>query len=52
VGEVRAAVIRAHRAITDAIVQGDADAAKRRMERHLRAYADSVSAEAEAVDIG
>jgi DNA-binding FadR family transcriptional regulator len=50
VGEVRGAVIRAHRAITEAIVRGDADAAKRRMERHLRAYADSVSAA--DVDIG
>jgi DNA-binding FadR family transcriptional regulator len=38
-GDIRAAVVRAHRGITDAIEQGHADAAKRRMERHLAAYA-------------
>jgi DNA-binding FadR family transcriptional regulator len=36
---VRSAVVRAHRAITDAIEHGHADIAKRRMERHLNAYA-------------
>jgi DNA-binding GntR family transcriptional regulator len=41
--EVRTAVIRAHRAVTDAVVCGDADAAKRRMERHLNAYAATVA---------
>ncbi|MGB8266790.1 MAG: FCD domain-containing protein [Candidatus Velthaea sp.] len=51
-GEIRAAVTRAHRAITDAVVKGDAEAAKRRMERHLRAYADSAgAAEIEHIEI-
>jgi len=49
---LRPAVLRAHRAITDAVVAGDAEAAKRRMERHLRAYADSTGdAAAEPIDI-
>jgi DNA-binding FadR family transcriptional regulator len=38
-GDIRAAVILAHQRITDAVVHGQADAAKRRMERHLNAYA-------------
>jgi GntR family transcriptional repressor for pyruvate dehydrogenase complex len=38
-GEVRSAVMRAHLRINEAIEAGDADAAKRRMERHLNAYA-------------
>jgi DNA-binding FadR family transcriptional regulator len=37
--DVRSAVVRAHRAITDAIERNQADAARRRMERHLNAYA-------------
>jgi DNA-binding FadR family transcriptional regulator len=41
--EVRSAVIRAHRAVTDAVVRGDAAAAKRRMERHLHAYAATIA---------
>jgi DNA-binding FadR family transcriptional regulator len=36
--DIRAAVVRAHRGITDAVERGQPDAAKRRMERHLRAY--------------
>jgi DNA-binding FadR family transcriptional regulator len=35
---VRDAVLVAHRRILDAIVAGDADAAARRMARHIRAY--------------
>ena len=51
-GILRPAVLRAHRAITDAVVAGDAEAAKRRMERHLRAYAESTGeAAAESIDI-
>ncbi len=38
-GDVRNAVMQAHLRINEAIEQGDADAAKRRMERHLNAYA-------------
>jgi DNA-binding FadR family transcriptional regulator len=38
-GDIRAAVTRAHRGITEAVERRQADAAKRRMERHLRAYA-------------
>jgi DNA-binding FadR family transcriptional regulator len=36
---VRDAVIHAHRAVMDAIRDGDGDAAARRMERHVSAYA-------------
>jgi GntR family transcriptional regulator, transcriptional repressor for pyruvate dehydrogenase complex len=36
--EVREAVLRVHARIEQAIVDGDADAARRRMERHVRAY--------------
>jgi DNA-binding FadR family transcriptional regulator len=43
-------VIRAHRRITDAVERGLADAAKRRMERHLNAYA-ATAGEAAASDI-
>jgi len=52
-GILRPAVLRAHRSITDAVVAGDAEAAKRRMERHLRAYADSTPpiAAVESIDI-
>jgi GntR family transcriptional repressor for pyruvate dehydrogenase complex len=35
---VRAAVLRAHASIQKAIVGGDPDAARRRMERHVKAY--------------
>jgi DNA-binding FadR family transcriptional regulator len=38
-GDIRSAVILAHQRITDAVIRGEADAAKRRMERHLNAYA-------------
>jgi DNA-binding FadR family transcriptional regulator len=49
---LRPAVLRAHRAITDAVVAGDAQAAKRRMERHLRAYGESPgNAAGESIDI-
>lgn len=41
--ESRTAVARAHRRITDAIRSGDADAAKRRMERHVTAYSEKVT---------
>ncbi len=40
--EVRTAVIRAHGRITDAIREGDGDAAARRMGRHVSAYAEQV----------
>jgi DNA-binding FadR family transcriptional regulator len=43
-GDIRAAVILAHQRITDAVVRGQADAAKRRMDRHLNAYAATVNA--------
>jgi GntR family transcriptional repressor for pyruvate dehydrogenase complex len=36
--EVRTAVIRAHDRVQRAIIDGDADAARRRMERHIKAY--------------
>jgi len=42
-GEIRTAVIHAHHRITEAVAQRDADAAKRRMERHLSAYAATAS---------
>ncbi len=41
--EIRGAVVRAHRGVTDAVVRGQPDAAKRRMERHLTAYADTIA---------
>jgi DNA-binding FadR family transcriptional regulator len=40
---VRDAVARAHRSVTDAVIRRQADAAKRRMERHLDAYATAVA---------
>jgi DNA-binding FadR family transcriptional regulator len=52
-GEIRSAVIHAHQSITDAVVRGQADAAKRRMERHLNAYAATIGeTESESVDVG
>jgi DNA-binding FadR family transcriptional regulator len=41
--DVRPAVIATHRAIGEAIAAGDGEAAKRRMERHLGAYAATAS---------
>jgi DNA-binding FadR family transcriptional regulator len=41
--DIRPAVIRAHRSVTDAVIRGQADAAKRRMERHLQAYAQTLA---------
>jgi DNA-binding FadR family transcriptional regulator len=32
-------VLRAHQAVTSAIIAGDPAAARRRMERHINAYA-------------
>lgn len=40
--EVRATTIRAHRTITEAIRARDPEAAVRRMERHVHAYAEAV----------
>jgi DNA-binding GntR family transcriptional regulator len=40
--EVRSAVIHAHQRVMDAIRERDADAAARRMERHVGAYIDDV----------
>jgi DNA-binding FadR family transcriptional regulator len=37
--EIEAAVLRAHQAVTSAIIAGDPAAARRRMERHINAYA-------------
>jgi GntR family transcriptional repressor for pyruvate dehydrogenase complex len=48
--DIRPAVVRAHRAVTEAVVRGQADAAKRRMERHLNAYAATL-ADAESADV-
>jgi DNA-binding FadR family transcriptional regulator len=48
--EIRAAVVRAHRGITEAIEARQPDAAKRRMERHLSAYAATAAA-TDALDI-
>ena len=39
---VRDAAIRAHRSVTEAIRTGDADAATRRMQRHVHSYATAV----------
>jgi GntR family transcriptional regulator, transcriptional repressor for pyruvate dehydrogenase complex len=36
--DVREAVLKAHDRVEKAIIAGDADAARRRMERHVRAY--------------
>ena len=47
---IRRAVVRAHRSVTDAVIRGQADAAKRRMERHLYAYAETL-ADADSVDV-
>lgn len=40
--KVRATAIRAHRSITEAITQHDADAAQRRMLRHVHGFAEAV----------
>ena len=48
--DIRTAVIRAHRGVTDAVIRGEADAARRRMERHLHAYAATI-ADAEPGDV-
>ena len=40
--EMRKVVIRAHRRVLEAIVAGDPDAARRRMERHVKAYREQV----------
>jgi DNA-binding FadR family transcriptional regulator len=50
-GEIRAAVVRAHRGITEAVERGAADAARRRMERHLHAYAATIEADGTAIDV-
>ena len=42
---VRQETLRAHDRVTDAIRDGDGDAARRRMSRHVRAYAESVNVE-------
>jgi GntR family transcriptional repressor for pyruvate dehydrogenase complex len=46
---VRAAVLRAHGRVLDAIRGGDADGAHRRMARHLQAYVAAVADQAPAV---
>jgi DNA-binding FadR family transcriptional regulator len=45
-GDVRSAVIRAHRGVTAAVEAGESETAQRRMERHLNAYAATAIAEA------
>ena len=51
--DIRPAVVRAHRGVTDAVVRGHADAAKRRMERHLNAYAEKLAqTESTEVNVG
>jgi DNA-binding FadR family transcriptional regulator len=42
--DVRSVVLKAHRRIVDAIVQGDAEAAGRRMARHLAALTQQMRA--------
>ena len=42
--EVRRVVLKAHRRILDAIVDNDADAARRRMSRHLAALTEAMKA--------
>ncbi|MGD9941783.1 MAG: FadR/GntR family transcriptional regulator [Burkholderiaceae bacterium] len=42
--EIRVTVARAHRRVLDAIVAQDADAARRRMQRHVSAYSQRVDA--------
>ena len=42
--EVQEAVAKAHRKVGQAIIAGDADAARRRMARHLNAYSKQVAA--------
>jgi GntR family transcriptional repressor for pyruvate dehydrogenase complex len=50
--DIRPAVVRAHRSVTEAVIRGQADAAKRRMERHLHAYAETLAdAESGNVDV-
>jgi DNA-binding FadR family transcriptional regulator len=46
--EIRAAVVRAHRGVTDAVLRGQPEAAKRRMERHLTAYTETLARVASA----
>ena len=51
--EVRTIVTKAHRRIIEAIADGDADAARRRMERHVGAYCEQVRSKApESVEAG
>jgi DNA-binding FadR family transcriptional regulator len=49
--EMRASVIYAHRRITEAVVAGDPETAKRRMERHLNAFSESIAAATESTEI-
>jgi GntR family transcriptional repressor for pyruvate dehydrogenase complex len=51
--DVRAVTARAHRSITNAIRSGDADAASRRMRRHVHSYAQAALAvdEREAITV-
>jgi GntR family transcriptional repressor for pyruvate dehydrogenase complex len=49
--EVRRTTLRAHRSITKAIRDGDPDAALRRMDRHVHAYANAVAAVEDRTEI-
>ncbi|WP_441343001.1 FadR/GntR family transcriptional regulator [Nocardia sp.] len=49
--QVRNTTLRAHRSVTRAIKDRDADAAARRMARHVHSYAESVLAVEERTDI-
>ncbi|MBZ5738429.1 FadR/GntR family transcriptional regulator [Nocardioides mangrovi] len=46
--QVRADTCRAHLAITEAVRAGDADLARRRMDRHVRAYVEAVGEDLDA----
>ncbi len=50
--DVREQVVKAHRRIYEAIVAGDGDAARRRMERHLGAYSRRAAEVLPAVEAG
>ncbi|CAB4851816.1 unannotated protein [freshwater metagenome] len=48
---VRATTLRAHRSVTNAVRDGDVDAALRRMTRHVHSYAEAVLAADERSEI-
>lgn len=50
--QIRAATLRIHERVAAAIAAGDADAAERRMRRHVAAYVKQVEARAAAAAVG